>query len=187
MISSQVVNASLLIVPLLVATLLPVCAGNLEIDKKRSRIQVDAKATGHSFTGTLDDYSVSANGNTKTNEPTSFSLNWNFIDLKTGEPKRDKEMINWLGGGQPKGSFLFSKTWVDDKGLHRAMGSLAIHGVAKDISFAYTVSKEGEWVTIDGYAQLDYETFSLPIIRAMAVMTVDPKLTVRFHLVGKVK
>ena len=34
---------------------------------------------------------------------------------------------------------------------------------------------------------MDYQDFKLPIIRAMAVMTVDPKLTVRFHVVGKIK
>jgi len=34
---------------------------------------------------------------------------------------------------------------------------------------------------------MDYQNFSLPIIRSMAVMTVDPQLVVRFHVVGKVK
>ena len=43
----------------------------------------------------------------------------------------------------------------------------------------------GSWVTIDGVATLDYKDFGLPIIRAVAVMTVDPKLTIRFHVVGK--
>ena len=42
-------------------------------------------------------------------------------------------------------------------------------------------------MTIDGKVSMDYQNFSLPIIRSMAVMTVDPKLVVRFHVVGKVK
>jgi hypothetical protein len=42
-------------------------------------------------------------------------------------------------------------------------------------------------VTIDGTVSMDYENFKLPLIRSMAVMTVDPKLKVRFHVVGKVK
>jgi hypothetical protein len=49
------------------------------------------------------------------------------------------------------------------------------------------VKKEGNWLTIDGTATLDYQNFGLPIIRTMAVMTVNPKLTVRFHLVGVAK
>ena len=67
------------------------------------------------------------------------------------------------------------------------MGMLTIHGVSKTVSFPYTVKQEGDWVTIDGTASLDYENYKLPIIRSMAVMTVDPKLKVRFHVVGKMK
>ena len=32
-------------------------SATLEVDAGRSRIQVQAKATGHAFTGTLEDYS----------------------------------------------------------------------------------------------------------------------------------
>jgi hypothetical protein len=49
------------------------------------------------------------------------------------------------------------------------------------------VKKEGEWVTIDGKAMMNYEDFKLPLIRAMAVMTVNPKLNIRFHVVGKIQ
>ncbi|MFN9026975.1 MAG: YceI family protein, partial [Akkermansiaceae bacterium] len=77
--------------------------------------------------------------------------------------------------------------WVDKKGINHAMGNLTIKGVSKSISFPYTTKKEGDWVTIDGTAKMNYEDFGLPIIRAMAVMTVDPKLTVRFHIVGQIK
>jgi polyisoprenoid-binding protein YceI len=96
-------------------------------------------------------------------------------------------MIAWLGGGDPKGQFEFKKSWVDEKGNRHAMGNLTIKGVSKTISFPFTSRKDGDWVTIDGKATLNYEDFSLPIIRAMAVMTVDPKLTVRFHIVGQIK
>lgn len=47
------------------------------------------------------------------------------------------------------------------------------------------MKKEGNWVTIDGTAKLDYQDFKLPIIRALAVMKVDPELNVRFHVVGE--
>jgi polyisoprenoid-binding protein YceI len=159
-------------------------ADTLKVDKSRSRIQVDAKATGHEFTGTLEDYTVKVSGDGASLKPSSFELEWKFADLKTGDEKRDKEMVKWLGGGGPTGSFKFTKTW-DDGGKHHAQGTITIHGISKVIAFPYTVTKEGNWVTIDGTARLDYEDFALSIIRSMAVMTVDPKLSVRFHVVGK--
>ena len=162
-------------------------AETLDIDRTRSRIQIDAKATGHAFTGTLEDYTVIASGNDQTNAPTAFSLSWEFTELKTGEEKRDAEMIKWLGGGKPKGSFKFTKTWTDEKGQHHIMGPLTIRGVSKSISIPYTAQRDGNTITIDGKAGFDYQDFSLPIIRAMAVMTVNSQLTVRFHLVGRIK
>lgn len=159
---------------------------DLEIDQTRSRIQVDAKATGHPFTGNLEKYTAAASGDAGTNGPTKLSLTWDFNDLKTGDEKRDKEMIKWLGGGKPMGSFSFTKSWTDG-GKTYAQGNLTIHGISKAISFPYSVKREGEWATIDGTAKMDYQNFSLPIIKSMVVMTVDPKLIINFHLVGKVK
>jgi polyisoprenoid-binding protein YceI len=159
-------------------------AGTLKLDKSASRIQVDAKATGHSFTGTLADFTATIRGDQATLTPTGVDLSWKFTDLKTQDDKRDKEMLKWLGGGTPTGSFTFTKTWTD-KGTTYAMGKLKIHGVSKSIGFPYSAKKEGGKVTIDGTATFSYQDFDLPIIRAMAVMTVNPKLTVSFHLVGE--
>ena len=89
--------------------------------------------------------------------------------------------------GNPKGSFKFVKSWDETAGGGKAQGTLTINGVPKTISFPYTVKHDGDWVTIDGKVSIDHQNFKLPIIRAMAVMTVDPKLTIRFHVVGKVK
>lgn len=162
-------------------------AADLEIDQARSRIHVDAKATGHSFTGTLTNFTASVEGDSTTIEPSSFKLGWSFKDLKTADDKRDKQMLVWLGGGDPKGKFELKKSWIDAKEKKHVMGTITINGVSKTISFPYSVKKDGNWVTIDGKANLDYEDFRLPIIRAMALMTVDPKLIVRFHIVGQIK
>jgi polyisoprenoid-binding protein YceI len=161
-------------------------AATLDVDKQRSRIQVNAKATGHAFTGTLKDFKATVSGDAAALKPAGFDLSWNFKNLDTADAKRDAEMLKWLGGGAPNGSFKFTKTWTDKAGKDQCMGTLTIHGVSKTISFPYTAKKEGDWVTIDGSATMDYQNFSLPIIRAMAVMTVDPKLEVVFHVVGKV-
>jgi len=162
-------------------------AAELDVNLEKSRIQVDAKATGHSFTGTLASYTARVEGDSVSNKPVSFDLDWSFKNLKTADPKRDKEMMAWLGGGDPKGNFHFSKTWVDQQGKNHASGNLSINGISKPISFPYTVKKEGDWVSIDGKVEMDYRNFDLPMIRAMAVMTVDPKLVVRFHIVGQIK
>lgn len=164
----------------------PAFAGDLAIDKAKSHIKVDAKATGHSFAGTLSDFTAKVSGDESSLAPSAVDLGWKFSDLKTQDEKRDKEMIQWLGGGTPEGSFKFIKTWTD-KGQTYAQGTLKIHGVSKVIAFPYTAKKEGKVVTIDGTAALDYQDFGLPIIRAMAVMTVNPKLSVSFHLVGESK
>ena len=159
----------------------------LEVDPVRSRIQVDGKATGHTFTGDLKKYSIVATGDTATRQPKSLRISWDFNDLKTAEEKRDQAMIDWLGGGKPKGSFELVKLWGETPDGGSAQGTLTIHGVSKLVSFPYTVKSEGGWVTLDGRVTVDYQDFKLPIIRAMALMTVDPKLVVRFHVVGRVK
>jgi polyisoprenoid-binding protein YceI len=162
-------------------------AATVEVDSTRSRIQVDAKATGHAFSGELKKYTIKMAGDPTTAKPTDLDLSWDFNDLKTADDKRDAEMIKWLGGGKPKGSFSFSKSWEETTDGGNAMGTLTINKVPKAVSFPYTVKRDGDWVTIDGKVSLDYQNFSLPIIRSMAVMTVDPKLVIRFHIVGKVK
>ena len=107
--------------------------------------------------------------------------------VKTGDEKRDVEMIKWLGGGKPKGEFKFEKSWDETPEGGSAQGAVTINGVSKTYGFRYTVKQEGGWVTIDGSVPMDYQNFKLPLIRSMAVMTVDPKLSIRFHLVGKLK
>ena len=167
-------------------TILAVSAATLEVDKARSKIQVEAKATGHAFTGTLKDYTVKATGETAKLKPQSLELSWNFADLKTDDDGRDAEMLKWLGGGTPKGSFKFVKFWTDKTG-DKAEGALTIHGVTKTVYFPFVVKKDGEWVTASGKVEMDYKDFGLPVVRAMLVMTVDPKLVVNFQMVGKVK
>jgi polyisoprenoid-binding protein YceI len=162
-------------------------SATVEVDTSRSRIQVDAKATGHEFTGELKKFTLKAAGDAATGKPTDLDLAWDFNDLKTADEKRDVEMIKWLGGGKPKGSFAFVKSWNVKPEGGSAQGTLTVNGVSKSVSFPYTVKRDGEWVTLDGKVSMDYQNFKLPLIRAMVVMTVDPALVIRFHVVGKVK
>lgn len=161
-------------------------AETLKVDQERSRIHVDGKSTGHGFTATLEDYTAKVAGDTGKLEPTRFELNWKFSDLNTYNKKRDSNMIKWLGGADPKGSFKFVKCW-EKNGVKYAQGKLTINKISKTITFPYTVKREGNWITIDGTASLNYQDFKLPLIRAVAVFTVKPVLTVRFHMVGQLK
>lgn len=178
-------------VPQLLGLLLCVAAtshaASLEVDAGRSRIQAEAKATGHAFTCTLEKFTAKVAGDDGSLAPAAFDLNWNFQDLKTADEDRDAEMIKWLGSGKPQGSFKFVKSWTDKDGGTNAQGTLTINKVSKTIYFPYTAKKDGDVVTIDGKVTLDYQNFNLPLVRAMMVMTVNPKLVVTFHVVGKVK
>ena len=46
----------------LLALITSAAAGTLAIDKGKSQIKVDAKATGHSFAGTLSDFTAKVTG-----------------------------------------------------------------------------------------------------------------------------
>ncbi len=161
-------------------------ADTLKVDPKRSRIHVDARSTGHGFTGTLEKYTAKVEGDTGKLEPTTFELDWKFADLNTYNNKRDHNMMKWLGDTKARGSFRFVKCWQKG-GVKYAQGKLTINKVSKTISFPYTAKQEGNWITIDGTAKLDYTDFKLPLIRAVAVMKVQPELAVRFHVVGQLQ
>ena len=161
-------------------------AATLEVDKAKSKIQVAAKATGHDFTCTLTDYTITASGDETTMKPTALDLSWSFKNLKTEDDGRDAAMLTWLGGGAPKGSYKFVKIW-SKAGVDYAEGTLTINGVAKTVQIPLTVKKDGAVITTSGKTEIDYTNFGLPVVRAMLVMTVDPKLTISFTVVGKVK
>jgi polyisoprenoid-binding protein YceI len=168
------------------AMTLSASAATFEVDRKQTTIKVDAKATGHAFTGTLKDYQITAAGDAAKLKPTALSLSWRFKDLDTDDDGRDEEMIKWLGGGDPKGSYKFVKIWSKD-GKDYAEGSLTIHGVTKTVQIPLASKKDGATVTVTGSTTINYKDFGLPQIRSMLVMTVDPALTVSFTLVGKFK
>jgi polyisoprenoid-binding protein YceI len=163
-------------------------AADLAVDSRNSWVKVDASATGHSFSGSLSKFDAKVSGDPASLVPASATLQWDFSDLKTNDAKRDAEMLKWLEYAKnQKGSFEMTKTWTDSAGKVWAQGNLKFHGMSKAVAFPVTTSKSGDRVKIDGAVWIDYQDFSLPIIRNMAVMTVDPKLKISFHLEGDAK
>lgn len=166
-------------------SLASVNAADLTVDASKSWLKFDASATGHSFDGSLKKFNAEVSGDMSSLTPATANLSWDFKDLDTDEPKRDAEMLKWLDHGKsPKGSFQMLKSWVDGSGATWVQGTLKIHSVAKAIAFPIRTSKNGDHVKIDGQVWIDYLDFGLPIIRNMAVMKVDPKLKISFHLEG---
>jgi polyisoprenoid-binding protein YceI len=113
------------------------------------------------------------------------------VDLDTEKEKRNEKMLSWLDiGKHPSGSFVLKRTFEKDvlgKKQTYALGSITIHGVAKQLVFPITTVRNGNALTISGKAALDYTDFDLPIIRMALVATVNPKLTVDFQLTGTIE
>jgi polyisoprenoid-binding protein YceI len=171
-----------------ISALLQANAADLTLDARNSWVKFDATATGHSFDGSLKKFDAEVSGDLSSLTPSSANLEWDFKDLDTDEPKRDAEMLKWLDHGKsPKGSFRMSKSWTDAAGKTWVQGTLRIHSISKLVAFPIETSKNGDHVKIDGLVWIDYRDFGLPIVRNMAVMTVDPKLKIRFHLEGDAK
>jgi len=163
-------------------------AADLSLDASKSWLKFDASATGHSFDGRLKKFDAEVSGDAASLAPAAVNLTWDFKDLDTDEPKRDVEMLKWLEYGKsPKGSFQMIKSWVDGSGVTWVQGTLKIHSIARPIAFPIRTSKNGDRVKIDGQVWIDYQNFGLPIVRNMAIMKVDPKLKISFHLEGDAK
>lgn len=156
----------------------------LKIDKARSFIEVDVKATVDSFVGRLEGYEavipLDAAGKIKT-----ARISFKFTDLKTGKGDRDAKMIEWLGGGVPEGKFDLGTLALAPDGQGVANGNLTFHGVTQRVEFPVLVSKAADGATtISGEASLDYRNWSLKVIRMAFVAKVDPVVKVKFKLIG---
>jgi polyisoprenoid-binding protein YceI len=163
----------------------PAPAATLEIDHQKSKIEVEAKSTLQDFSGTLEKYELNIAFDPKANAPTRADLTFDFKDLNTGIQGRDSDMLKWLAySANPKATFHLTG-WKGEDSQFIARGELSIHGVKREVTISVKVEKGGDTYHIRGVAGLDYRDFQLPVIRKALVLTVDPHLTVKFHLVGK--
>lgn len=156
----------------------------LRIDKSRSYVDIDVKATAHSFTGRLERYetrfSVDAKGKIKT-----AVLTFKFADLKTGKDDRDARMLSWLGGGEPEGRFELGMLALAPNGLGQANGRLTFHGSSQLVEFPVTIKREDRTYTVTGTATVNTRNWGLKVIRFAGLLKVDPELRVRFQFTGE--
>lgn len=174
---------------ILAALCLPLVAAaaerQLKIDRTRTFIDVDVKATVGSFTGRLENYelkiTVDAPGKIKS---TVFAFK--FADLKTGKAERDADMIKWLGGGDPAGLFEVGNLAITPDGQGQASGRLTFHGKTERVEFPINVTKTDGVFTVTGETTIDYRNWDLKVIRMALVAKVDPEVKIRFKLTGTV-
>jgi polyisoprenoid-binding protein YceI len=158
----------------------------LVVDKTRSRIEFNVKATMDSFTGQLTAYELellhdpSAPGKISRAE-----IRFRFGALKTGNEKRDAEMYKWQSNEQfPE--CVFTLTALEPAATpdhYTARGQLLLHGTARDLIFPVTISTTADnSYLIKGEARIDTRDFGLPVIRKFMLLKVDPVVVVGLHL-----
>lgn len=167
--------------------LLPVFASAapvpLVVDTAQSRVEVVVKATVDSFTGTLDAYT--ADIAVDAGRVVAATFGFRFDQVHTGKDGRDAAMHEWQETPKhPDGLFTLKTIETGADGRLTARGSLAFHGVTKDIAFPVSVTTDQKLYSIDGEAPLDTREFGLPVIRKFGLLKVDPVVKIRFHLQG---
>jgi polyisoprenoid-binding protein YceI len=159
-------------------------AASMNVDKTKSWLKIDCKATGHSWTAKLKDFSPTIAGDPVTLMPSACDFTWKFSDIDSAEADRDIKMLTWLDStSHPSGSFKMTGSWKNDAGQPSVKGQLTIHGVSVEIAFPVTATKDGKVMKIDGEVWIDTQNFSLPIVK-MLIMTVNPKVRIYFHMEG---
>jgi polyisoprenoid-binding protein YceI len=162
-----------------------VVAGLLEIDTQQSKFEVTVNATLHSFVCHLDRYDAAIDCHSDVTLPAKADFSFDFADLKTGNTNRDAAMLGWLGyDATPKASFHLTG-WQQTGTNTVALGEIVMHGVHRTVQIPVTVKNDGETWEISGRFNLDHRDFDLPKIRKALLLTVNPSLKVKFHLVGR--
>ena len=161
-------------------------ADTFSVDKGKSSVLIDVKATGDSFTGKLNTYKITIQGDKDSQKPSKVAMNWNFVNLKTGKSKRDSKMISWLEK-KTNGSFVLTSFTKRTDGRMWAKGKMTMHGVTRDIEFpAKVIAKNGR-MTVRGTAVVDTRKFKLPVIKMIGLFKVDPIVKIRFTFRGSLK
>jgi polyisoprenoid-binding protein YceI len=159
----------------------------LLVNSADSEIDVAVHATGADFVAKLAAFESKISFADSNSLPTSASIGWDFADLNTGKKGRDKEMLRWLHHAEtPRGRFVMTKCELKD-GSVAASGQLTMHDAVRDVSIPMKMVRDGNRVAFEGTVTLDHRDFGLPKIVKLAVLKVEPVLTVHFKIAGTVQ
>lgn len=160
---------------------------NFELDAARSSIEVLVQANLGSFVGKLPAYAVDIRVDPASRTVERAVINFTFADLRTGIALRDRHMREWEDVARYPKVMFHLDSLESARGDQRVLvhGGLVLHGIEHAVSFPVSVLVAGELYAIDGEAEIDYRDFGLPPIRRFWVLTVAPRLVVRFHLQGR--
>jgi polyisoprenoid-binding protein YceI len=157
----------------------------VDIDPDVSRIEIAVRLSMGSFEGVLEKFDARIQIAAGDQSTRAAELDFDFADLKTGNKRRDKDMLKWMDyENHPKGSFRLEELAAQGEQLE-ARGTVTIHGVSKSIAFPVTIAVEGEHVIAEGSAKLNFLDFDLKPIRKMLFITVKPEMIINFHLEGR--
>jgi polyisoprenoid-binding protein YceI len=174
------------LVMILVAGRSVAAAETLVIDPAQSRVEIVVKATVDSFTGKLAAYDAAVT--VEGGRVATAMFRFNCSAIRTGKEGRDEAMNQWLEASKhPEGVFKLAALEPAADGQFNARGTLALHGVSREIVFPVSVITDRKVYAIDGEAPLDTRDFGLPVIRKFGLLKVDPLVKIRFHLQGAVK
>jgi polyisoprenoid-binding protein YceI len=159
----------------------------LAIDRAESRVEIAVKATVDSFTAKLTQFEplivLSDDGRVS-----SARFAFHFRDIETGKDARNKAMHKWQQTDAfPDGVFVLTSLEPAGGNTPTAFGRLTLHGVTQEIQFPVSLTRDGSRYAIDGEATVDTRTFSLPVIRMLGLLKVDPVVRIRFHLQGQME
>ena len=170
---------SILALLLLVPLALTAADRSLKVDRARSYVDVDVKATVDSFTARLEAYELHATVDERGRIKTA-ALAFKFADLKTGKAERDAGMLEWLGGNDPAGRFELGILALTPSGQGQANGNLTFHGRTALVEFPVNVVPADGATVVTGTATINYRNWGLKKYRKLGVLTVDPEVKIRF-------
>ncbi|HEY9154933.1 MAG TPA: YceI family protein, partial [Opitutaceae bacterium] len=136
------------------------------------------------FTAELSDYHIDVLADSDTGKITSAQINFPFSAIKTGDLRRDREMLSWENNDQfPQVVCTLTQLEAHGEAKFTAQGEVLFHGVKKSISFpASVIINPNQTYAIDGEVDVDTRDYNLPRVRKYLIITVNPVVHVVFHL-----
>ncbi len=155
------------------------------LDARRSTLEVAVRSTFEGFLCRVVNFDAAVAMDETLRRIERAEVSFDLTDVKTGRVKRDAHLLEWSEYDRfAKVTFHLADLSAADDGTFTARGSVMFHGVEKNVTFQVRSLVQGNLHSIDGEATVDYRDFGLPVIRRFYVVTVNPRVWIKFHLQG---